>query len=162
MNPATIEQMAEELLSLHGLTDWSFRLDHARQRCGSCNYRDREISVSRHFAKLNDETEIRNTLLHEIAHALVGPNNAHNAKWQTVAKRIGARPEATNPNAEMPAPKWLLVCDDCNQVVAHRHRRQLNLERVRCAHCAPSGGKLRWKSGETQKSPENRASRSLR
>ncbi|MEM7099066.1 MAG: SprT-like domain-containing protein [Pseudomonadota bacterium] len=142
-----IKRLAEELLQLHGLDDWSFRLDHARQRCGSCNYRDREISLSRHFATLNNELEIRNTLLHEIAHALVGPNNAHNAKWRAMARQIGARPEATNDQAHMPGPKWLLVCNDCDQVVAHRHRRQLNLDRVRCALCAPHRGELRWEAG---------------
>ena len=31
------------------------------------------------------------TLLHEIAHAIVGPGHAHDAVWQTAARRIDCK-----------------------------------------------------------------------
>lgn len=135
-----------QLMSKHGLKGWSFSLDHARQRCGSCNYTNKVISISRHFVALNSEDEITNVGLHEIAHALVGPGQGHNLAWREMALRIGARAEVYAPDhINMPQPKWSLVCEHCAQVVARRHRKSLRLEQVRCATCGPSIGTLSWK-----------------
>ena len=38
--------------------------------------------------------EIRDTVLHEIAHALVGPEARHGPEWKAIAKRLGATPRA--------------------------------------------------------------------
>ncbi|MGK0224757.1 MAG: putative SprT family Zn-dependent metalloprotease [Limisphaerales bacterium] len=137
-------------MSQHDLKGWSFTLDHARQRCGSCNYRNKVISMSRHFAAMNNDYEITNVALHEIAHALVGPGQGHNSVWRETAVRIGARPEVCAPeHVNMPQPKWSLVCEHCARIVARRHRKSLRLERVRCAACGPSIGTLVWTEGDS-------------
>ena len=46
-----------------------------------------ELSVS--FVLRATWSDIRDTLLHEIAHAIVGPGHGHDALWQTAARRIG-------------------------------------------------------------------------
>ena len=46
-----------------------------------------ELSVS--FVLRATWSDIRDTLLHEIAHAIVGPGHGHDAVWQTAARRIG-------------------------------------------------------------------------
>ena len=137
-------RLARDLFAEHGLDGWVFRFDHARQRCGSCNYTRREITLSRHFVAANDADEIRATLLHEIAHALVGPGKAHGREWRAAARRIGAPLTATNPTATMPVPRWRLVCTQCRQTVAERHRRSLDLRRVRCGYCRTGDGTLEW------------------
>ncbi|MEM9622979.1 MAG: SprT-like domain-containing protein [Pseudomonadota bacterium] len=138
--------LARELLDEHGLHNWRFRLDHARQRCGSCHYEQREITLSQHFVRLNDEPEVRITLLHEIAHALVGPGHGHDHHWGAVAHRLGITTAATTATAQMPEPAWLLRCRHCGQTVAKRHRRSLDLDRHCCARCGPENGKLAWVS----------------
>lgn len=140
------QQLAHTLLAEHNLTRWSFRFDHARQRCGSCNYSQREITLSRHFTRMNDATEVRATLLHEIAHALVGPGHGHNHTWRQTAQRIGAPVQATNLEAAMPTPRWSLMCEDCGRCVAQRHRRALKLDYTRCGYCGPKAGKLYWQA----------------
>jgi len=135
---------ARQLMDQHGLDDWRLHLDNARQRCGSCNFTNRQISLSKHFVELNDLSEVRNTVLHEIAHALTGPRVAHGARWQSAARKIGAPIAATNATADMPEPNWLLQCLSCTRVVAKRHRRSLNLELTRCRHCGFERGKLQW------------------
>ena len=88
-------------------------------------------------------------LLHEIAHALAGPRTGHGAVWREIAERIGARPEVLAPgHVAMPEARWALVCMSCRTVVARRHRRVLDLARVRCGYCAPSGGELEWHDAE--------------
>ncbi len=86
----------------------------------------------------NDMAEIQATLLHEIAHALVGPGKAHGREWQAAARQIGAPVQATNPDANMSEPRWVLVCVSCEAVVAKRHRRSLDLSRVACGLCRSS------------------------
>ncbi len=144
MELADASQMARALLAQHELNHWSFRFDHARQRCGSCNYQTREVTLSRHFTALNSAREVRDTLLHEIAHALVGPGHGHNLTWRDTARRIGAPTRATNADAMMPAPRWSLICNDCGRQVAQRHRRVLNLTYTRCGYCGPHAGRLFW------------------
>ena len=46
-----------------------------------------ELSVS--FVLRATWSDIRDTLLHEIAHAIVGLGHRHDAVWQTAAWRIG-------------------------------------------------------------------------
>ena len=40
--------------------------------------------------RLYDEAEVRETILHEIAHARVGASHGHDAVWQAEARRIGS------------------------------------------------------------------------
>ena len=113
--------LAEALLAEHGLPGWRFAFDHARARCGSCHYGKRRITLSRHFVPRNDETEVKDVILHEIAHALAGPRAAHGEAWRRIARQIGARPQASAPvSVDMPDPAWALVCAACTRVVARR------------------------------------------
>ena len=41
------------------------------------------------FAATADDAEIEDTLLHEIAHALVGRRHHHDAVWRAKAREIG-------------------------------------------------------------------------
>ena len=54
---------------------------------GGATMQQVELSVS--FVLRATWSEIRDTLLHEIAHAIVGPGHGHDALWQTAARRIG-------------------------------------------------------------------------
>lgn len=77
-------------MRLHELDDWQFRLDRATSRFGSCNHRCKTITMSRLLVTLNDKREVRDTILHEIAHALAGPKvRAHGREWREIALRIG-------------------------------------------------------------------------
>lgn len=143
----TAEQHARAKLDRFDLQNWSFRLDNARQRCGSCDFTRREITVSKHLLTSNDAEEFHATLLHEIAHALAGPGHGHDKHWRSIAHRIGARTETTNSTATMPTPRWQLICTSCEQVVARRHRRMLNLDYTRCRRCGVNAGVLRWQDG---------------
>ena len=40
-----------------------------------------------------NEEDIKNTILHEIAHAIAGGHNHHNEIWKRCACKLGARPE---------------------------------------------------------------------
>ena len=94
------ESFACEQLELWGLEGWSFRWDHARCRLGSCRYDSREITLSMYFVGCNPHLEdlIRDTVLHEIAHALAwvhSQEKGHGKGWKAWCLRVGASPRAS-------------------------------------------------------------------
>ncbi|MBS43058.1 MAG: sprT domain-containing protein [Nocardioides sp.] len=124
--------MAEDLVEHHCPPGWSVQYDAARRRAGVCRFRDRVIGLSAPLTALHDESEVRDTVLHEIAHALAGPRHGHDEVWREVAQRIGSTGErcvpADAPRVEAP---WIGVCAQGH--TAERFRRP---ERVMsCARC---------------------------
>jgi predicted SprT family Zn-dependent metalloprotease len=79
--------LAAVLMDEHGLAGWSVTLDHARRRAGQCDYTNKRISLSRHYVRHAEDSHIRDTILHEIAHALVGPKHGHDAVWRQKGAR---------------------------------------------------------------------------
>lgn len=117
MNLADAERLARELMDAHGLTTeppWRFRFDRARRRAGSCSYSPPTLTLSAVLIPLYPPDAVRGVILHEIAHALVGPSHGHDEVWQWVARHIGAPDRARLP-ASMPAPTapWVGVCPRC-------------------------------------------------
>ncbi len=123
-------------MNQHGLNHWSFAFDHARRRFGRCNYTTRQISLSRSLTFLNPIEEVRDTLLHEIAHALV-PGDHHGPRWQAMCRSIGARPvrcyteESVVSLPRKPAA-YMLGCETCNWWV---ERRRLSRRKYLCKKC---------------------------
>ncbi len=78
----------------YGLEDWTFRFTEATRTVGATYYRSKTIALSRHHVLEHAAYQVTDTILHEIAHALVGPRVGHGAKWKEVARRIGAAPKA--------------------------------------------------------------------
>lgn len=126
--------MAERLVAEHGLDDWRVELDGAKRRAGVCRFGDRVIGLSAPLTRLHSEAEVRDTVLHEIAHALVGPRHGHDAVWREVAVRIGCSGRrCLDADAPTVAGAWLGVCPAGH--TKDRHRRP---ERVMaCARCSP-------------------------
>lgn len=61
---------------------------------GYCDERTFTITLQRSHVELSSEEMVMNTIKHEIAHAMVGCRNGHNAKWKRAARMIGANPES--------------------------------------------------------------------
>ena len=121
MNASDSLELLQQSLLRHGLSDWTGGLDNARRRFGMCNFSKKHISLSRPLCELNDETEVRDTVLHEIAHALAwqrhGKNCGHDKRWKAICVEIGARPEACyDDGVVQPAAPWVLVHRDTGEV----------------------------------------------
>ncbi len=140
----------------HGLIEagWKFAWGRGKQRLGTAEvrrYRDgrvvKTLRFSEHMVRLNSIEEVRDIVLHEIAHALAGLDQGHNARWKAVCKRIGAKPQRfAGAEVQTPAPRYTLHCDHCQQHLGERHRRIApdRLAQAYCASCGPvSKGKLR-------------------
>jgi hypothetical protein len=80
-----IAARATTWIGAHQLEGWSFQFDHATTRAGCCNYQTRVISLAQAYARSAADEAIDDTLLHEIAHALVGKAHGHDQVWQAQA-----------------------------------------------------------------------------
>ena len=125
------EQLALDLMRQHGLRRWKFTFDRAVCRFGCCNERKRTISLSAKLTELNDEEAVRDTILHEIAHALVGVRAGHGPKWQRQALAIGCAPiRCYGEEVRAPTRKFIGTCPTC-KISISRSRRS----RVSCGKC---------------------------
>ena len=125
--------LATELMDAHGLVGWRIKLDHARRRAGQCDYTNKTISLSRLYVRHADTDHIRDTILHEIAHALVGPRHGHDAVWRQKAREIGCTATMCH-DLSFARARWVMTCPNgCFSV--ERHRKKSGLV---CASCKSS------------------------
>ncbi len=90
----SIQKMAEELIEKHlAGFGWTFKWDRAKRRMVYCRYLPKKISLSSILVFNATKEEIRNTILHEIAHALAGYEAGHGYKWKRTARSIGCNGE---------------------------------------------------------------------
>jgi len=125
-----IAQRACELLAQHHLALWRFQFDNGRKRAGSCQYATQVISLSYEFAKHAPAAEIHDTLLHEIAHALVGKAHQHDDTWRAKALAIGGSGRRCH-ELQFTPPRYIVQCErGCWVATAERRRRH-----VLCSRC---------------------------
>ncbi len=81
---------AHEKLQEHGLTGWHVRLttDMTKGFLGLCSHSDQAIIISAHHIDIHDTEMVKNTILHEVAHALT-PGHSHDIIWKAKAIEIG-------------------------------------------------------------------------
>lgn len=127
------EQLAVRLMTKHNLfnQNWKFAFDNARQRLGFCSYRKKTISLSKNYVSLLEEDEITDTILHEIAHALVGRKQGHGYTWRKKAIEIGCNGKRLYNGEARVEAKYKGTCPVCGRVI-QRHRRK----RISCGKCS--------------------------
>ena len=104
--------IAEALIQEHGLDGWSFQFDSAQKRAGACVVTTKVISLSRFYCIQAGDAQIRDTILHEIAHALAGPKHNHDATWKRIARSIGCTADRCHTVDFAPA-KYIASCSRC-------------------------------------------------
>lgn len=148
-------QYANKQLEYHGLYQcgWRFKIDTAKSRLGHCRYHLHEIAISEWI--LNDMAAVYDTILHEIAHALVGPFHGHNKVWKAKCIEIGANPERTGTAqniADEDKGAWRSVCSNCGHE-HHMHRKTNRMTDKACTKCKPAPLKKRrlimWENKKT-------------
>jgi SprT protein len=137
-----VQKLACTLLTVHGLDGWSFAFNRRKRAMGYCYYGRKTVELSIYFVERNPEPVIRDTLLHEIAHALIGPEHGHDQAWKEKCLEIGAKPERFG-SANMPVGRWRARCSSCGKAF-HRHRRPKRLQGWYCLHCGLERGMLEW------------------
>ena len=129
MDAIAAKLLASHLMAVHGLTQagWKFMFDNAKRRFGVCKHSTKTIGLSLPLTKLNDEAQVKDTILHEIAHALVGPNHGHNNVWKRKCIEIGAKPQRCYSSATVKQPKmnYVAVCEGCG--ITHKRIKRVRV-----------------------------------
>ena len=80
-----------------------------------------EIGLSAPLTAVHPDEEVRDTILHEIAHALVGPRHGHDEVWRAMALRIGCSGErCVSDDAPGIEGDWVGTCPAGHRVTRHR------------------------------------------
>ena len=118
-----IAARATAWLAAHRLEGWSFQFDDATKRAGCCNYQTRVISLAHAYARSAPEEAIDDTMLHEIAHALVGKAHGHDQVWQAQAVALGCSGHRCH-DVQFTPPRYIVMCDQgCWVTTAERRQR---------------------------------------
>jgi hypothetical protein len=129
-----VRTLANNLMRRHNLAGWHFKFNDNRRRLGVCRYYERSIELSTYHVASGNWGEITNTILHEIAHALVGAGHGHGIVWKRKAIEIGCNGERCG---HMDAPsKYLVECPSCKHTIK---RNRLSKRRFSCSHCSAGG-----------------------
>ena len=100
MNVREAESLVYKYMAKHDLPDeWLFRWQNKKRSLGICSYNKKEIRLSKWYVELNDLISVRDTILHEIAHALSyvyygSEGIGHGKLWKDICREIGATPKA--------------------------------------------------------------------
>ena len=130
-------KLAEQLIREQGPPGWRFNFDRARRRFGCCWTTRKLITLSRPLTELNDEAEVRDTILHEIAHALVP--GGHTPAWRRMCEKLGAVPRRCYAGDAVKLPeirRWVLYTAVCRCPMEHVKKRRPNPRRTYiCRKC---------------------------
>ena len=119
------KSLAIALMREHGLIydGWTFAFDNARNRAGVCRHGKKIIGLSKYLLPYMKPEKVKDTLLHEIAHAMVGAHHGHDIVWQRQAISIGcngARCYSADEDFNAGAvdelavrSKYVLTCPSC-------------------------------------------------
>ena len=131
-----VRMLADKLLDEHGLIEkgWRFSFDRAKRRAGSCKFSKKEITIAKAYAEQQEVMEIRNTILHEIAHALVGSQHGHSQIWRKKAREIGCDASRCH-HIVFSKPKYILTCNNrCFEVSRYRVNQSFMQSKI-CSKC---------------------------
>ena len=79
----TAELLAVSLISKHlAGGNWQFKWNDSINALGMCSYRDKRIILSKRWTRALPESEVTDTILHEIAHAMAGHASGHGCYWK--------------------------------------------------------------------------------
>ena len=158
MKLLTAQKLAKELMKKHLLFDWRFEFDNSKRRFGVCNFGTKTIGLSRALTELNGKPEVRDTILHEIAHALVGSGHGHDKTWKAMCRKIGAKPKRCYDESKVNSPeaRYIGECPACKKVYTKdRKSRNFGITEYSC-RCQGSKPweereKFRFKDTKTSK-----------
>ena len=144
MNINDAQTMARELMNQHGLGHVAFGWHRKTREFGTCMsvrvsifdpWTVKMIMLSSRLAEVNPVEQVRDTILHEIAHALVGTANGHNSIWRAKARELGCNDSpCCGADVQMAPGKFTASCP-CGR--AHEFYR-MPTRGKRCATCHAS------------------------
>ena len=148
MDLVAARTLALDLMKLHGLDKFTFEYSRSLGTVGQClrfarhqtlplNEQPGKIKLSRIYVEQWTEDQVRETVLHEIAHALTPMSlNAHGPEWRATALRIGSNGKRCAEEEDFvdltKHHKWIIYCDKGH----YRTRARRSNRGTSCGKCS--------------------------
>ena len=129
MTLENIEKRSLKMMEEHGLANWTFAFDRANGRLGCTFWYSKRITISKQFALRNPWKTVRETMLHEIAHALCEVTDGHNKAWAEMYKGLGGTLNRDYSGIRV-APLKKGRCPNCKK----EHKARIRKD-VACSDC---------------------------
>lgn len=107
-----------------------------RRAYGTCKYRTKTIEIHMYLCKHVEVKDLKDTILHEMAHAIDkevnGYCSGHGNNWKRIARRIGANPKSSSSkgNGVIKKSKYIMVLlneDGSFEYISPKHRKSRNI-----------------------------------
>lgn len=109
-----IRMMREAMDNHPQLDNWSVGVLSRKSVAGLCDYNRKTLYLSRPYVEINSPEVVMQTIIHEIAHALLPPGSGHNSTWRRLAISLGYSPDrgatVSHMDANLPTPLWKAEC----------------------------------------------------
>ena len=116
--------------------EFSNKLKNSFGYCAASCYKVEKIVISEHLINYGTIKENKETILHELAHALDCNQHGHDIIWKKYAKKIGLEDVNTKAKPSYNIPyKYVLKCAVCGKVLGKRHRKSKNLQARYRSNC---------------------------
>lgn len=115
--------LAEKIFGVNIISNgWKLLFNKRKGSFGVCDYTKKTIFLSSYY--LEDTSKVRDTLKHEIAHALC-PSEGHNQKWKNTFKKLGGTGSRTGAIKEeyKLTPRYVLVNTKDGSIVREYHNK---------------------------------------
>lgn len=149
MDPNAVARIARTLMRDHLNNSWSFAFNRRKGAAGLCDYDTNTIFISREWAMGATEADIRETMLHEIAHALT-PGHKHDYIWRAKYVSLGGNGRRTSSTAGGVTYLYEGRCNCSSEVRFRAHR----LGRIKvegyCPQCLHSVTWTNTRTGQIQ------------
>lgn len=137
MTKTEIMNLAKELMSNHiELNSWSFIFNNRKKSFGICSYNKKTIELSSYLVDSMTNSAIKDTIIHEIAHALT-PGHNHDYLWKRKCIELGGDTkrcgdytkfkdgENTQMDVFSKISKYTLTCPCCGYTI-FMNRKPIN------------------------------------
>src|SRR6187402_3208733 len=112
--------------------DWKFKFCKSKNVLGKCSYNDEIIYISLYFAQVASLEDIKDVVIHEICHAIAGPNvQSHGKIWKALCIKHGCKPIRCGKIVEGMPAKYIGICPICNTRF-HAQRELFNMDKRVC------------------------------
>lgn len=131
------KELFNELKEEYDLDGWKFELGRGYRTSGYCSDMSKTIRISKHLIEQEEFDVFKNTIFHEIAHAIVGTKNHHNNLWREKFIELGGNGRrCSNYNLEKPY-KYELTCEnECfSNKFLRKPRKDYESSRYYCKTC---------------------------
>jgi len=129
MDLGEAQYLAITSLNEFGLIEqgWRFEWSRAKTSYGTVYYSCKLLQLSKPLTAIGTYEQVNDTVLHEIAHCLAGPEHRHDKVWWGIARLIGCDGTIYGTKGNIPG-KYQYRCKKCGYTARfHRPLKHLHL-----------------------------------